>query len=87
MSDGTLERPSSDACDGGLSLDVESTRYDAAVMAALLAAAAEPVPAVPMMEIESGGVILIYGRGEQAKRVPSRHRTFPAPCSRRLREG
>ena len=35
-------------------------------MAALLAAAAEPVPDVPMVGIESGGVILIYGRGEAA---------------------
>jgi ferredoxin len=49
-----------------MSLEAESIRYDAPVMAALLAAAAEPVPAVSMMEIESGGVILIYGRGEQA---------------------
>ena len=66
MSDGTLERPSSGECDGSMSLDAESARYNAPVMAALLAAAGEPVPAVPMMEIESGGVILIYGRGEQA---------------------
>jgi ferredoxin len=66
MSDGTPDRRISGACDGGMSLDAESARYDAPVMAALLAAAAEPVPAVPMMEIESGGVILIYGRGEQA---------------------
>jgi ferredoxin len=35
-------------------------------MAALLAAAAEPVPDVPLVDIESGGVILIYGRGEEA---------------------
>lgn len=66
MSDDTLERPSSGRCDGGISLDAESTPYDAPVMAALLAAAGEPVPAVPMLEIESGGVILIYGPGEQA---------------------
>ena len=37
-----------------------------AKMAALLAAAAEPVPDVPLVDIESGGVILIYGRAEAA---------------------
>lgn len=35
-------------------------------MAALLAAAGEPDPDVPLLEIESGGVILIYGRGAAA---------------------
>jgi ferredoxin len=35
-------------------------------MAALLATAAEPMPDVPMLAIECGGVILIYGRGEEA---------------------
>ena len=34
--------------------------------AALLAAAAEPMPAVPFVELESGGVILICGRDEIA---------------------
>jgi hypothetical protein len=35
-------------------------------MSALLAAAAEPVPDVPLIDIESGDVVLIYGRGEEA---------------------
>jgi ferredoxin len=35
-------------------------------MAALLAAAAEPMPPVPVLELESEGVILIYGRDERA---------------------
>ena len=35
-------------------------------MAALLAAAAEPMPAAPNVELESGGVILICGRDEVA---------------------
>jgi len=35
-------------------------------MAALLAAAQEPAPAVPTVSLESGGVILIYGRDEAA---------------------
>lgn len=35
-------------------------------MAALLAAAAEPLPAVPLVTLESEGVILIYGRDERA---------------------
>jgi ferredoxin len=35
-------------------------------MAALLAAAAEPTPPVPSIELESGGVILICGRDETA---------------------
>ena len=35
-------------------------------MAALLAAAAEPVPPAPSVELESGGVILICGRDETA---------------------
>ncbi len=35
-------------------------------MAALLAAAAEPTPPVPVVELESGGVILICGRDEAA---------------------
>jgi ferredoxin len=35
-------------------------------MAALLAAAAEPVPAIPFVTLSSDGVILIYGRDEQA---------------------
>ncbi len=35
-------------------------------MAALLAAATEPIPAVPFIELESAGVILICGRDETA---------------------
>ena len=35
-------------------------------MAALLAAAAEPVPGIPFVSLESEGVILIYGRDERA---------------------
>jgi len=35
-------------------------------IAALLAAAAEPLPAVPFVGLESDGVILIYGRDERA---------------------
>ena len=35
-------------------------------MAGLLAAAAEPAPAIPFVSLESGGVILVYGRDEQA---------------------
>ena len=35
-------------------------------MAALLAAAAEPMPPVPSVKLESGGVILICGRDERA---------------------
>src|SRR5260370_10782726 len=35
-------------------------------MAALLAAAAEPMPPVPFVELENGGVILICGRDETA---------------------
>ncbi len=35
-------------------------------MAALLAAAAEPMPPVPTLDLESDGVILIYGRNECA---------------------
>jgi ferredoxin len=35
-------------------------------MAALLAAATEPIPAVPFIELESAGVILICGRDERA---------------------
>ena len=35
-------------------------------IAALLAAAAEPMPPVPMLELESEGVILIYGCDERA---------------------
>jgi ferredoxin len=35
-------------------------------MAALLAAAAEPMPSVPSVKLESGGVILICGRDEHA---------------------
>jgi ferredoxin len=35
-------------------------------MAALIAAAAEPDPEVPFVHLESAGVILIYGRDEQA---------------------
>ena len=34
--------------------------------AALLAAAAEPMPDVPFIDVESDGVVLIYGRGEEA---------------------
>jgi ferredoxin len=44
--------------------------YDAAAagpkMAALLAAAAEPLPEIPFVALESEGVVLIYGRDEQA---------------------
>jgi ferredoxin len=35
-------------------------------MAALLAAASEPTPAVPLVTLTSKGVILVYGRDEQA---------------------
>jgi ferredoxin len=35
-------------------------------MAALAAAAAEPMPSVPFMHIESAGVVLVYGRDEHA---------------------
>src|SRR5215472_13033457 len=35
-------------------------------MAALLAAAAEPTPAMPLVTLTSKGVILVYGRDEQA---------------------
>jgi ferredoxin len=35
-------------------------------MAALLAAAAEPMPAVPVVNLESEGVVLVYGRDERA---------------------
>src|ERR1700739_526023 len=35
-------------------------------MAALLTAAAESVPDVPLIDVESSDVILIYGRGEEA---------------------
>src|SRR6266496_3226113 len=35
-------------------------------MAALLAAAAEPVPDVPLIDVESSDIILIYAPGEQA---------------------
>ena len=35
-------------------------------MAALLAAAAEPMPAIPFVSMESEGVVLIYGRDERA---------------------
>ena len=35
-------------------------------MAALAAAVAEPVPDVPYVQLESAGVILVYGRDEQA---------------------
>jgi ferredoxin len=38
----------------------------AAKMAALLAAAAEPVPEIPFLTLKSDGVVLIYGRDEQA---------------------
>src|ERR1700730_7201970 len=34
--------------------------------AALLAAAAEPVPGVPLIDVESSDVILIYGRGAES---------------------
>src|SRR5579859_2502919 len=44
--------------------------YDAAAAgpktAALIAAAAEPLPEVPFITLESGGVVLIYGSDEQA---------------------
>src|SRR5262249_6586433 len=35
-------------------------------MAALMAAAAEPMPEPPFTQIESGGVTLVYGRDERA---------------------
>src|SRR5215472_3301926 len=35
-------------------------------MAALAAAAAEPMPAIPFVQIESAGVLLVYGRDEGA---------------------
>ena len=35
-------------------------------MAALLAAAGEPMPDIPWVKLESAGVILVYGRDEQA---------------------
>src|ERR1700689_795735 len=35
-------------------------------MAALMAAAAEPMPATPFVALDSEGVILIYGRDERA---------------------
>jgi ferredoxin len=35
-------------------------------MAALAAAAAEPMPDIPFVEIESAGVLLVYGRDERA---------------------
>src|SRR5262245_58629120 len=35
-------------------------------MAALLAAAAEPAPAVPFVSLSSEGVVLVYGRDERA---------------------
>src|ERR1700722_12238810 len=38
----------------------------AAKVAALLAAAAEPVPEIPFLTLKSDGVVLIYGRDEQA---------------------
>lgn len=47
----------------GWSLDAADTGPK---MAALLAAAAEPLPAVPLVSLESEGVILIYGRDERA---------------------
>ncbi|HUO00769.1 MAG TPA: 4Fe-4S binding protein [Bradyrhizobium sp.] len=34
--------------------------------AALLAASAESTPDVPLIDVESGGVVLVYGRGEEA---------------------
>jgi ferredoxin len=41
-------------------------------MAALLSAAAEPMPAVPLVTLESAGVALIYGRDETAIEVGRR---------------
>src|ERR1700736_5340954 len=35
-------------------------------MAALLAAATEPVPGVPLIDVASSDVVLIYGRGAEA---------------------
>src|SRR5271165_1837699 len=35
-------------------------------MAALAAAAAEPMPDIPFVQIESAGVLLVYGRDERA---------------------
>src|SRR5208282_568146 len=35
-------------------------------MAALLAAAGEPMPAVPFVTVSSEGVLMVYGRDEQA---------------------
>jgi ferredoxin len=51
---------------GATRLDAEAIRTTAPVTAALLAAAAEPMPDVPTLELESGGVILIYGHDEAA---------------------
>ena len=51
-------------------------------MAALLAAAAEPMPAVPVASLESEGVVLVYGRDEAPWRPPACSRTTStSPCS------
>ena len=47
-------------------LHTEAIRTGAPVTVALRAAAAEPMPDVPTLELESAGVILIYGRDEAA---------------------
>src|SRR6266576_430175 len=58
-------------------------------MAALLAAAAEPAPNVPIVKLESGGVILICGRDETAvdaflaRRLGVR--AVPSQCALELR--
>ena len=49
-----------------------------AKMAALLAAAAEPLPPVPMVGLESEGVILVYGRDERAVEAAARGMAFDA---------
>ena len=61
-------------------------------MAALIAAAAEPLPPTPFVTLESEGVVLVYGRDEQAieaakllEDAPRRHGAAHAgrPTSRR----
>ena len=64
------------AGEGGVSLAFVNIRENAGwsneagkaapKMAALLAAAAEPIPDIPFVALESDGVILIYGRDERA---------------------
>ncbi len=56
MSDGVREMPSA----------TDTIASTGPQMAAMLAASGEPMPDVPMVEIESAGVILVYGCGETA---------------------